>query len=304
MIYSVTLNPCIDYIIHVDHFDEGKLNRSTADYMNVGGKGIMVSKLLRNIGVENTALGFVGGFTGDHIRNWFEKENMKQSFVEVGGNTRINVKLKSEKESEINGMGPTITADEEQRFLDRISQIGEGDTVIISGSSAPGLSDEIFEKIISTVKEKGADFVIDTTGDRLIDSMKKNPILVKPNIDEIGELFGMEFESKEEVIPYAKKCLELGARYAIVSMGKDGAIFLDGEDVYYSPRVNGQLVNSVGAGDSMIAGFIGSLKSGKSPLESFKFSVACGTATAFCEDIGTKDEIEEILEKVQIQKIK
>lgn len=303
MIYSVTLNPCIDYIIHVDHFNEGKLNRSTQDYTNIGGKGIMVSKLLKNIGVENTALGFLGGFTGEHINNWFKKEGMKERFVRVDGNTRINVKLKSETESEINGMGPKISTEEEVEFLKVISDIQEGDTVVISGSSSPGLSDDIFEKIIDIIKSKGADFVIDTAGERLVESIRKKPLLIKPNMDEIGEIFGRDFHTKEEIIPFAKKCMNMGAKYVIVSMGGNGALFLDGEKIYFAPRVEGVLVNSVGAGDSMIAGFVGSIKSGKTPLESFKFSVACGTATAFCEDIALDEDIKKILKKVVVEEI-
>lgn len=303
MIYTVTLNPSIDYIIHVDSFKEGSLNRSTREYTNIGGKGIMVSKLLRNISVDNTALGFLGGFTGEHIKQWFKEENMKCDFTEVKGNTRINVKLKSGKESEINGKGPTVSEKEQQEFIERLKDISEGDTVIVSGSSAPGLDSDILSKIIDICISKKADFVVDTTGKALMDSLIKKPLLIKPNIDELGELFNRKFASKEEVVPYGKECLAKGAKYVIVSMGGDGALFFEGEDVYYAPRIEGELVNSVGAGDSMLAGFVGCIKNGKTPLESFKYSVASGTATAFSKDIGTYDYIEEMYKKVLIEKL-
>lgn len=302
MIYSVTLNPSIDYIIHVDNFVEGSLNRSNKDYINVGGKGIMVSKLLTNVGIENTATGFLGGFTGKYISDWFDNLGLPHDFIFVEDNTRINVKLKSSAESEINGRGANIKKQEQQLFLDKINGIDENDTVIISGSSSPGLDEDIVDQIIDICKTNGADFVVDTSGSALMRAIKSKPLLIKPNIDEIGELFGKTFDSKEDVIPYGKKCLELGAKYVIVSMGSNGALFFDKDDVYFSPRVEGELVNSVGAGDSMLAGFVGSLKSGKSPIDSFKFSVACGTATAFCEDIASKENVESIFNKVLIEK--
>ena len=303
MIYTVTLNPSIDYIMHVDSFSEGALNRSTKEYSNVGGKGIMVSKLLKHIGVENTALGFVGGFTGDYIKEWFEKQNMDCDFTEVSGNTRINVKLKSDIESEINGKGPMVSKVEQENFIDKLKTIKSGDTVIVSGSSAPGLDADILSRIIDICIERNADFVVDTTGKALIDSLERKPLVIKPNIDEIGDLFGKNFKKKEEIIPYGKKCLKAGAKYVIVSMGGDGALFFEGEDVYFAPRIEGELINSVGAGDSMLAGFVGSIKNGKTPLESFRYSVAAGTATAFCEDIGSREEIEKIHEKAVIEKL-
>lgn len=300
MIYSVTLNPSIDYIMHVDEFIEGSLNRSIGEYINVGGKGIMVSKLLTNIGIDNTALGFLGGFTGQYILDWFENIGINHRFTTVKGNTRINVKLKGKTESEINGKGPIISKKEQETFLETLRNIKKDDTVIISGSSTPGLDDDIVNKIIEICKEKNADFVIDTTGKALMDAIAKKPLVIKPNIDEIGDLFGQTFNSKEEVIPYGKRCLDLGAKYVIVSMGKEGALFFQDDEVYYSPRVEGKLINSVGAGDSMLAGFVGSIKNGRSPLDSFKYSIATGTGTAFCEDIATLEDVESIQKKVEI----
>ena len=187
--------------------------------------------------------------------------------------------------------------------MDKLAGLNEGDTVIISGSAAPGLSKNIFDQIIKTCKDKKADFVIDTSGQALRKAIESRPLLIKPNFDEISELFDQEFTSKEEIIPYGKMCLDMGVQYAIVSMGGDGALFFDGDNVYYAPAVKGVLVNSVGAGDSMLAGFVGSIKSGLEPLEAFKWSVASGTGTAFCQDIATKDQIDEIYKKIKIEKL-
>lgn len=303
MIYTVTLNPSIDYIMHVDRFIEGSLNRSTKDYINIGGKGIMVSKLLKNVGVASTSLGFLGGFTGKHIKEWLKENDFSEDFIEVQESTRINVKLKSGKESELNGRGPLISSDEKEKFIKSIEQIKMGDSVIVSGSNALGLDESIFFEIIKECRKKQADFIVDTTGKALYNSIKEEPLLIKPNLYEFGDLFGKEFNNIEELIPYARKCLDMGAKNVIISLGKDGAVFFNKESSYYAPRIDGELVNSVGAGDSMIAGFVGAIKSGKTPLESFKYSVACGTATAFSQDIAKKEKIDEIFKKVKIEKI-
>ncbi len=304
MIYTVTLNPSIDYVVEVDKFVEGGLNRSKKEYSNVGGKGIMVSKLLKNIGIESTALGFTGGFTGDYIKSWFKEECMLEMFTQVSQNTRINVKLKSECESEINGKGPEIKSDEQEDFLRKIRNVSKGDIVIVSGSSAPGLDENILTQIVDVCIENGADFVVDISGEKLSDLIEKKPLLIKPNIDELGDLFGRKFETKREIIPYGKKCLEMGAKYVIVSMGQDGALFFSQENIYFAPRIEGKLINSVGAGDSMLAGFVASLKEGNDEKESFKIAVSCATATAFCQDIASKEEVEKMYKKAVIEEYK
>lgn len=303
MIYTITLNPSIDYIIHVNDFKAGELNRSTEDYINVGGKGIMVSKLLSNIGTENIAMGFLGGFTGDYIRQWFDQNQLQHDFVNVSQNSRINVKLKSNLESEINGQGPYISKTEQALFLNKLEQLKAGDTLIISGSSVPGADSDIIRQMIDLCRQKKVDFVIDTTGDVLQESICQKPLLIKPNLDELGEIFGHKITSTEEAILYGKRCLEWGAKYVIVSMGGKGALFLETNSVYYAAPVSGKLVNSVGAGDSMIAGFISHIKQEQSPLSSFQFAVAAGTATAFCEDIATHEEIKTIYPEVRISRL-
>lgn len=307
MIYSVTLNPSIDYIVKLDNFTEGELNRSKGEYTNAGGKGIMVSKLLSNLGIDNIALGFLGGYTGQYIKDWFNQEGLREDFTRVNENTRINVKLKSMSdsgqiiESEINGRGPKISASGQDDFLNKIRKLNPDDTLIISGSSSPGLDKDIVDQMINICKDRGSDFVVDTTGGALMEAMRQRPLLVKPNTVELAQLFSVELETKDDIVKYGKKCLEIGAQYAIVSMGGDGAMFFDKDKVYYSPVVKGQLVNSVGAGDSMIAGFVGAIKSGRSPIDSFRYSVATGTATAFCEDIGKKEEVDNILSRVVVE---
>ena len=307
MIYSVTLNPSIDYIVKLDNFTEGELNRSKGEYTNAGGKGIMVSKLLSNLGIDNIALGFLGGYTGQYIKDWFNQEGLREDFTRVDGNTRINVKLKSMSdsgqiiESEINGRGPEISASEQDDFLNKIRKLNSEDTLIISGSSSPGLDKDIVDQMINICKDRGSDFVVDTTGGALMEAMRQRPLLVKPNTVELAQLFSVELETRDDIVKYGKKCLEIGAQYAIVSMGGDGAMFFDKDKVYYSPVVKCQLVNSVGAGDSMIAGFVGAIKSGRSPIDSFRYSVATGTATAFCEDIGKKEEVDNILSRVVVE---
>lgn len=301
MIYTVTLNPSLDYIVKVRDFKVGELNRTEDDYINVGGKGIMVSKLLTNLQTPNIALGFLGGFTGKYILDWFERNSLNHDFTEVKGNTRINVKLKSDTESEINAQGPCISKEEQHIFLDKVKQLSKGDTLIISGSSISGADSDIILQMIEICRKKGADFVIDTTGKSLMETLTYQPLLIKPNLVELGELFGKEIRSEEEAIIYGKKCLEAGAKYVIISMGDRGALFLDGVQSYYAKAIPGKLVNSVGAGDSMIAGFIAAFQRDHCPLDSFRYAVAAGTATAFCKDIGSQKEIEHYFSKVEIQ---
>lgn len=298
MIYSVTLNPSIDYIVEVENFRQGILNRTSNDYVNIGGKGIMVSKLLSNIGVKNTALGFLGGFTGEHILKWFHERGYTHDFTMIRESTRINVKLKSSLESEINARGPVISKGEQATFLNKLEKLSGGDVLIISGSTIPGADSDIVRQMIAICHEKGANFVIDTTGSALYDALSERPLLIKPNIHELGELFHAELHTKEEVLPYGKTCLALGAQHTIVSMGGDGALFFSGEQTLYAPPVKGKPVNTVGAGDSMIAGFIGSYQQGKSLADSFAYAVASGTATAFCEDIAEQKDIEQVLQQI------
>ncbi|WP_407390232.1 1-phosphofructokinase [Carnobacterium jeotgali] len=303
MIYTVTLNPSIDYIVHVSAVQLGALNRMDRDIKLPGGKGINVSRVLNHIGQPSTALGFLGGFTGNFISDWLEKEGVHTQFVSIKGDTRINVKLKSDTETELNAQGPLIENAEVDQLMQQIDSLTAQDIVILSGNKPPSLPEDFYQNLIAKVISKQANFVIDTTGTELLNALVHKPLLVKPNHHELADLFGTTFESVEEVIPYGKKLIALGAKHALVSMAGDGALFFTGEKVYQATVPKGIVKNSVGAGDSMIAGFIGALVDTKDPLIAFQKSVATGSATAFSDDLATRSEIEALLEEVILTEI-
>ncbi|MBC1620164.1 1-phosphofructokinase [Listeria welshimeri] len=303
MIYTITLNPSIDYIVQIDQLHLGELNRMKQDYKLPGGKGINVSRVLNQLNVPSLATGFLGGFTGGFIKDWLKNEGIQTGFVTVKDDTRINIKLKHGEETEINGLGPAISEEETTEFLQMMDKVTAGDIVILSGSVPPSLGNDFYDRIIQICKEKQADFMIDTTGQELLDALPNRPILIKPNHHELAELFGVKLENIEDLIPYGKKCLELGAQHVIVSMAGDGALLFTGEDVYFADALKGELKNSVGAGDSMIAGFVGTYDQTNDPVKSFATGVATGGATAFSTDLAEKDLINELLPQVKVTKI-
>ncbi|EKY8200004.1 1-phosphofructokinase [Listeria monocytogenes] len=302
MIYTITLNPSIDYIVQIDQLNLGGLNRMKQDYKLPGGKGINVSRVLNQLNVPSLATGFLGGFTGNFIKDWLQNEGVKTGFVTVKDDTRINIKLKHGEETEINGLGPAISEKEINEFLKVMDKVTANDIVILSGSVPPSLGNDFYNKIIRICKEKNAEFMIDTTGKELLDALPNRPILIKPNHHELAELFGVELNSVEELIPYGKKCLELGAQHVIVSMAGDGALLFTGEDVYFADALKGELKNSVGAGDSMIAGFVGTFDKTRDPVKAFAVGVATGGATAFSTDLAQKELIDKLLPQVKITK--
>ncbi|AHI56782.1 1-phosphofructokinase [Listeria ivanovii] len=303
MIYTITLNPSIDYIVQIDQLNLGELNRMKQDYKLPGGKGINVSRVLNQLNVPNLATGFLGGFTGGFIKDWLKNEGVKTGFVTVQDDTRINIKLKHGEETEINGLGPTISEKEINEFFAVMDKVTANDVVILSGSVPPSLGNNFYNKIIRICKKKQAEFMIDTTGQELLNALPNMPILIKPNHHELAELFDVQLNSVEELIPYGKKCLELGAQHVIVSMAGDGALFFTGEDVYFAEALKGELKNSVGAGDSMIAGFIGAFDKTRDPLKAFEAGVATGGATAFSTDLAQAELINKLLPQVNITKI-
>ncbi|WP_035052640.1 1-phosphofructokinase [Carnobacterium pleistocenium] len=303
MIYTVTLNPSIDYIVQVPSVQLGALNRMNKDLKLPGGKGINVSRVLNRLNQPSTALGFLGGFTGNFISDWLEKEGVHTQFVSIEGDTRINVKLKSDTETELNAQGPAITKAEANQLMDQIESLTAEDIIILSGNKPPSLSENFYQELITKVVSKQANFVIDTAGTELLNALAHKPLLVKPNHHELADLFGVEIGSVEESIPYGKKLLALGAKHALVSMAGDGALFFTGEKVYRAVVPKGIVKNSVGAGDSMVAGFIGELVDTKDPLRAFKKSVATGSATAFSDDLATRSEIEALLKEVIVTEI-
>ena len=297
MIYTLTLNPSIDYIMKLDEFIDGATNRSYEDKKYPGGKGIMVSKLLKNLGEDPINLGFVGGFTGDYIVKSLENLGVKENFTKIEGQSRINVKLKYDTETEINAGGPDIKEDEINDFFKKLQKINDNDTLIISGSIPKSLSKDFYKRVLDTKK---MEFTVDIAGEELLDYLSYNPLLVKPNIDELEAIFHTKIDDRN-ILEYAKKLQTMGAQNVIISLGKDGSIFISDELTLKANPIEGNLINSVGAGDSMVAGFVYGIKNGLSKKDAYKLAVACGTATAFSEDIASKEYVYEILEKVEVK---
>lgn len=301
MIYTVTLNPSIDYIVEVKSLNIGGLSRMERELKLPGGKGINVSRVLNQLGAENVATGFLGGFTGRYIDEKLKEEQLTTDFVYISGDTRINIKLKAGEETEINSLGPDIGREEAGRLFDKLSGLQEGDIVILSGSVPPSLGGDFYERLIGVCKQKGADFVIDTTGEPLMKALKDKPLLVKPNHHELAELFGLSPEiGIAELTVYGRRLLELGAQHVLVSMAGEGALFITESAVFHATVPAGKVRNSVGAGDSMIAGFVGALVRTGDAVQAFRTGVASGSATAFSDDLATKEQIEQLLSRVVI----
>lgn len=297
MIYTVTFNPSLDYIVRVDDFRLGQVNRTTEELLYPGGKGINVSFVLKNLGLDSTALGFLAGFTGDEIRRLLKEQGIDEDFIEVKqGISRINMKLRSNEESEINGQGPAIEKSDINRLYQRLDCLEQHDILVLAGSIPSVMPESMYRDIMEHLKEKQLKVVVDATQDLLMNVLPYHPFLIKPNNHELGQIFGLELKEKEDVIKYAKKLQEQGAVNVLVSMAGDGAVLIaeDGS-VYESDAPKGKVVNSVGAGDSMVAGFLaGYLQTGRYE-EAFKMGICTGSASAFSEKLATKREVEEIM---------
>lgn len=301
MIYTLTLNPAIDYLVFVDDFESGRLNRSKKEYKFAGGKGINVSRVLKNIGLKSKAFGFIGGFSGDYLESLLKKEDIESDFVRVNGDTRINIKLKSNKETEINANAPEIKENDIDLLLQKIDGLKEDDILILAGNIPSTMPKNIYEIILKKLDKKGIKAVVDTTKESLLCTLKYKPFLIKPNIVELEELFDVKIKTKEEIIKYSKELLKKGAKNIIVSMGKDGALFVNENNIYKADAPKGKLINSVGAGDSMVAGFIYKYIETKDLLESFKYSVASGSATAFSKDLANKKDINDLFKDMIVK---
>ena len=270
MIYTVTLNPSIDFLVRLPEFKVGEVNRMTSDDKFPGGKGINVSRILARIDSNSTAFGFLGGFTGDFIKEKLEAEAIVTDFVKIASDTRINVKIKSDIESEINGAGPQISEAERDQFFEKLAVLTPSDIVVLAGSAPASLGQDFYLDVINKIKAQGAEFVIDIEVDVLVKSLANQPLVVKPNNHELGAIYGVEFETVEELIPYGHKLLSDGAKYAMISMAGDGALlFADGK-TYFAKAVKGVVKNSVGAGDSMIAGFVGEFAKSHDAVKAFR----------------------------------
>lgn len=297
MIYTVTFNPCLDYILRVPFFTPGAVNRCESEDLFPGGKGINVSMVLKNLGVNSVALGFTAGFTGREIERAVRKAGCEADFIRVeNGMSRINVKLKAQVESEINSRGPSLCGEDIIKLYEKLDALKEGDVLVLAGSIPDSLPGDVYERILKRLQGRGIRFVVDATKDLLKNVLKYRPFLIKPNHHELGELFGVTVTGSEEIAWYAGKLQELGARNVLVSMAGDGAL-LKTEDgaVYKSPAPKGKVINSVGAGDSMVAGFLAGYLQTGDLRTAFRMGVAAGSASAFSETLATKEEVDRLL---------
>ena len=298
MIYTVTFNPSLDYIVRVKNFELGKVNRTYYENILPGGKGINVSIVLKNLGHDSTALGFTAGFTGREITDRLKGFGVESDFIEVEkGLSRINVKMKSNEESEINGQGPDIQDADINALFEKLDALKEGDMLVISGSVPNTLPGDMYERIMSRLDGRGINIVVDATNDLLVNVLKYHPFLIKPINHELGEIYGVTLRTQDEVIPYAKKLQEEGARNVLISMAGEGAVFISEKgDVLKSPAPKGTVVNSVGAGDSMVAGFLtGYMEHDGDYEKAFKMGLCTGSASAFSPDLATRPEVEALL---------
>ncbi len=301
MIYTVTFNPSLDYIVSVENFKTGITNRSISELILPGGKGLNVSMVLGNMGIANTALGYVAGFTGEEIVRRIQEKGVKADLISIDeGFSRINVKLKSIEGTEINGCGPQISEINIQRLFHKLDALDKGDLLILAGSIPGSLPDDIYRRIMRRLDGRGVMIIVDATGDLLLNVLEYHPFLIKPNHHELGELFGVELATREVVIPYAGKLQEMGASNVLVSMAGEGAVLAaaDGR-IYAASAPAGRLINGVGAGDSMVAGFIAGWMERKDYGHAFTMGVAAGSASAFSEQLATKEEIEAVYKTVK-----
>lgn len=302
MIYTVTANPSIDYILRLDAIDLGNVNRCNYDAKLPGGKGINVSRILQELGYDSCALGFLGGFTGQFVEKALKNSGLHERFTRIQDDTRINVKIKAEEETELNAVGPHISEEEIEAFSKQFDKLNAGDIVVFAGSLPACLPETFYFDLIQKVRQQDAEFVIDTTGEKLLQTLEFNPLVVKPNNHELAELFATTFNDMDDIVSAAKKLLEKGAQHVLVSMAGDGGLLVTHDGVWRSFAPTGTVINSVGAGDSMIAGFTGTFAHTHDALEAFRYGLACGSATAFSEDLASRAKIDEILPKIQIEK--
>ncbi len=300
MIYTVTFNPSLDYVIHVDAFQPGIINKTTFEEILPGGKGINVSIVLANLGHKNTALGFMAGFTGEEIEKRLLKFGCDTDFIHVkNGLSRINVKMKSEEETEINGMGPDIQPEDIEALFTKLDALQKDDILVISGSIPSSLPDDMYERIMARLENRGVQVLVDATNTLLLKVLQYHPFLIKPNHHELSEIFGVSLHTREEIIPYAKNLQEMGARNVLVSMAGEGAVFLSEDGlVYESPAPKGTVINSVGAGDSMVAGFLAGYLETQDYEAAFKKGIACGSASAFSVGLAQEKDVLEILKQL------
>ncbi|MFQ6365255.1 1-phosphofructokinase [Lactococcus lactis] len=305
MIYTVTLNPALDYFMNYEELALGEVNRTGKTQISAGGKGIMESRMLSLIGAKSKALGFLGGFSGQYIKDFLSENQIDSDFTEIEDLTRINVKLKSqENETSLDAAGPKLQESEINHFLEKFDHLKEDDIVVFAGTIPKSLGEDFYERLIAKVQKQKASFVMDVDGQKLLDSLPDHPLLIKPNREELEAIFETSFKSNEQIIPYGQKLLEMGAQNVIVSMAGDGALLFTNEKVYFAQGIKGELKNSIGAGDSTVAGFLAEYSQSKDPLLAFRQAIACGTSKAFSDDMPSRAFLEEIYKKVNISEVK
>lgn len=304
MIYTLTLNPAVDYYIDMESFEEGDLNKVNNAYTLAGGKGINVSKVLKNFNIESIALGFCGGFTGDYIKKDIKECGIKENFIYLEEATRINIKLKiSKSESEIAGKSPNISKEKVHELLNYIkNNIKENDILVLSGSVPNSIESSIYKDIISNAN-KNIKVILDARDEAFKIGLREKVFLTKPNKKELGEYFNKKIESTDDIIKYARELIKDGSKNVIVSLGKDGSVLVTENEVYIGNAPKGKLISSVGAGDSMVAGIVYGLSNNLSIVDSYKYAIASGSSTACSEMLTTFENMNKFLEKVEIKKI-
>lgn len=300
MIYTVTFNPSLDYTIRIKDFEVGTLNRTNYEEIRVGGKGVNVSIVLTSLGVENIALGFIAGFTGDQIESGMQQLGCKTDFIRLPqGFSRINVKLQDETETEMNGMGPAVSISECERFMMIVKRLKPGDTLVLSGSIPSSMPQDMYEQILDMIDTDKIRVVVDTSSNLLRRTLAYHPFLIKPNLMELGELFGRSLIDYDDIVGCAKHLQEEGARNVLVSMGSAGAILVTDEgQVFSAPAPSGDLVDSIGAGDAMVAGFLAGYLERSSMVDGFAKGLAAGSATAYTQGLATREEIIAIAQRM------
>ena len=298
MIYTVTFNPALDYLMYVSELQSSDINRTEKEQLFYGGKGINVSVILTRLGVKNKALGFLAGFSGHQLEDMLSADNIESDFVYLkSGYTRINVKIKSDREIDINACGPEISKDDIKALFEKLEKLKEGDCLVLAGSIPKALPDNIYEKILDKLSGKGINFVVDATGNLLKNVLKYKPFMIKPNHHELGEIFSTEIKTLDDIKKYGKMLQDMGARNVLVSRGKDGAALLDENgNIHTMGNVPGKIISSVGCGDSMVAGFIAGYSKTKDYAYALKLGSACGNATAFSTSLAAREEIEKMLQ--------
>lgn len=303
MIYTVTLNPSLDYIVSVDHFRQGGINRTAKEILNPGGKGINVSLVLKNLGYESIALGFTAGFTGKEIVRLLEEREIRSSFIHVkNGLSRINVKIRSDEETEINGMGPEVSREDISALFRQLDGLSDGDVLVLAGAIPAGMPETMYGDIMKHLSGKRLRILVDAAGPLLTGVLKHHPFLVKPNCHELGEIYGVTLGTRDEVVPYARRLQEAGAANVLVSLAGQGAVLVTEEgQIFQSEAPAGRVRNSVGAGDSMAAGFLAGYLPGGDYEQAFYMGICAGSASAFSEELATRKKTEQLLAAIRRQ---